>query len=178
MEIRNYTTDVAIIGGGGAALRAAIEASEKGQKVILVDKGRPGRSGATPCALWSVQAPFGPRGQDERDSPEQYFEDMVTAGRFIGDQNIVEVVAFTACDRMLDLERYGVHFKKHDDGRFYQTTSITNPVVAVQHPPVVAAAHNTNNQKKHNTTYRVSRPTRIQRRITRNTRTQFTFILI
>jgi len=52
MEIRNYTTDVAIIGGGGAALRAAIEASEKGQKVILVDKGRPGRSGATPCALW------------------------------------------------------------------------------------------------------------------------------
>ena len=34
MEIRNYSTDVAIIGGGGAALRAAIEASVKGQKVI------------------------------------------------------------------------------------------------------------------------------------------------
>jgi len=121
MEIRNYATDVAVIGGGGAALRAAIEASEKGQNVIMVDKGRPGRSGATPCALWSVQAPFGPRGQDERDSPEQFFEDMVRAGRFIGDQNLVEVVAFTACDRMLDLERYGVHFKKHEDGRFYQT---------------------------------------------------------
>jgi succinate dehydrogenase/fumarate reductase flavoprotein subunit len=121
MEIRNFSTDVAIIGGGGAALRAAIEASVKGRKVIMVDKGRPGRSGATPCALWSVQAPFGPRGEDERDSPEQFFEDMVRAGRFIGDQNIVEVVAFTACDRMLDLERYGVHFKKHDDGRFYQT---------------------------------------------------------
>ena len=100
MEIRNYATDVAIIGGGGAALRAAIEASEKGQKVILVDKGRPGRSGATPCALWSVQAPFGSRGQDERDSPEQFFEDMVRAGRFIGDQNLVEVLALppvTAC---------------------------------------------------------------------------------
>ena len=121
MEIRNYSTDVAIIGGGGAALRAAIEASEKGQSVIMVDKGRPGRSGATPCALWSIQAPFGPRGQDESDSPEQFFEDMVQAGRFIGDQNIVEVVAFTACDRILDLERYGVNFQKHDDGRFYQT---------------------------------------------------------
>ncbi|KKL65424.1 hypothetical protein LCGC14_2155110, partial [marine sediment metagenome] len=81
----------------------------------------PGRSGATPCALWSIQAPFGSRGEDERDSPEQFFEDMVRAGRFIGDQNIVEVVAFTACDRILDLERYGVKFKKHDDGRFYQT---------------------------------------------------------
>ena len=121
MEIQNFSTDIAVIGGGGAALRAAIEAAERGQNVILVDKGRPGRSGATPCALWSVQAPFGPRGEDERDSPEQFFEDMVRAGRFIGDQNIVEVVAFTACDRILDLERYGVKFKKHDDGRFYQT---------------------------------------------------------
>ena len=121
METRNYTTDVTVIGGGVAALRAAIEASDKGQNVIMVDKGRPGRSGATPCALWSVQAPFGARGQDERDSPEQFFEDMVRAGRFIGDQNIVEVVASTACDRILDLERYGVHFKKHADGRFYQT---------------------------------------------------------
>lgn len=121
MEIQNFSTDIAVIGGGGAALRAAIEASERGQNVILVDKGRPGRSGATPCALWSVQAPFGSRGEDERDSPEQFFEDMVRAGRFIGDQNIVEVVAFTACDRILDLERYGVKFKKHDDGRFYQT---------------------------------------------------------
>lgn len=121
MEIQNFSADIAVIGGGGAALRAAIEAAARGQNVIMVDKGRPGRSGATPCALWSVQAPFGPRGEDERDSPEQFFEDMVRAGRFIGDQNIVEVVASTACDRILDLERYGVKFKKHDDGRFYQT---------------------------------------------------------
>jgi hypothetical protein len=61
---------------------------------VLLDKGRPGRSGATPCALWSIQAPFGPRGRDQRDSSEQFFDDMVRAGRFIGDQNIVEVVAF------------------------------------------------------------------------------------
>ncbi len=79
------------------------------------------RSGATPCALWSIQAPFGPKGRDERDTPEQFFADMVNAGHYIGDQNIVEVVAFNACDRILDMERYGVHFKKEDDGRFYQT---------------------------------------------------------
>ncbi len=121
MEIQKLFTDVAVIGGGGAACRAAIEVAEKGLNCILVDKGRPGRSGATPCALWSIQAPFGPRGRDERDTPEQYFADMVNAGHFIGDQNIVEVVAFTACDRILDMERYGVNFKKEDDGRFYQT---------------------------------------------------------
>ncbi len=121
MKTHNYSTDIAVIGGGGAACRAAIEAASRGLDCIMVDKGRPGRSGATPCALWSIQAPFGPQGRDERDSPEQFFEDMVRAGRFIGDQNIVEIVAFTACDRILDLERYGVHFKKYDDGRFYQT---------------------------------------------------------
>ncbi|RLE09409.1 hypothetical protein DRJ04_09910 [Candidatus Aerophobetes bacterium] len=52
---------------------------------------------------------------------EQFFEDMVCAGIFIGDQNIVEVVTFTACDRILDMERYGVKFRKYEDGRFYQT---------------------------------------------------------
>ena len=115
MEVQRLNTDIAIIGGGGAACRAAIEASENGADCILVDKGRPGRSGTTPCALWSIQAPFGPRGRDERDTPQQFFEDMVKAGHFIGDQNIVEVVAFTACDRILDMERYGVHFKKEAD---------------------------------------------------------------
>lgn len=121
MDIQDFSSDVVVVGGGGAACRAAIEAAEKGLNCIMVDKGRPGRSGATPCALWSIQAPFGARGRDERDSPEAFFEDMVRAGRFIGDQNITEIVAFTACDRILDMERYGVKFKKYDDGRFYQT---------------------------------------------------------
>ena len=121
MEIKKLTTDVVVVGGGGAACRAAIEVSGKGLDCIMLDKGRPGRSGATPCALWSIQAPMGAKGRDERDTPDQFFEDMVKAGRFIGDQNITEVVAYTAVERILDMERYGVNFKKYDDGRFYQT---------------------------------------------------------
>lgn len=105
MEVQKLTTDVVVIGGGGAACRAAIEVAENGLDCIMADKGRPGRSGATPCALWSIQAPFGSRGRDERDTPEQFFADMVNGGHFIGDQNIVEIVAFNACDRILDLER-------------------------------------------------------------------------
>jgi len=121
MDVKKLNTDVVVIGGGGAACRAAIEVSGKGLNCIMVDKGRPGRSGATPCALWSIQAPMGAKGRDERDTPDQFFEDMVKAGRFIGDQNIAEVVAFDAVERILDMERYGVHFKKYDDGRFFQT---------------------------------------------------------
>ena len=47
MEMKTITTDVVVIGGGGAACRSAIEVSEKGLDCIMLDKGRPGRSGAT-----------------------------------------------------------------------------------------------------------------------------------
>ncbi len=121
-SFRKLACDVLVIGGGGAACRAAIEAAENGQRVLMLDKDIPGRSGATPCALWSIQAPMGKDGVDERDSADQYFEDMVNGGHYLGDQNIVEVVAYTAVERIYDLERYGVKFQKLDDGkRFYQT---------------------------------------------------------
>lgn len=119
--IKEIKTDVAVVGGAGAGCRAAISAAEEGVEVVVLDKGTIGRSGATPCALWSIQAPFGERGMDPRDSPEQMFKDVVVAGRYLGDQNVVEVITSTACDRVLDLEAYGVRFKKTEDGRFYQT---------------------------------------------------------
>jgi fumarate reductase (CoM/CoB) subunit A len=119
--IKEVKTDVVVVGGAGAGCRAAIAAADEGVEVVLLDKGTAGRSGATPCALWSIQAPFGERGMDSRDSPEQMFRDMVVGGRYLGDQNIVEVISHTACDRILDLESYGVKFKKTEDGRFYQT---------------------------------------------------------
>lgn len=114
-------TDVLVIGGGMAGCRAAVEAAENGADTIIVDKGIIGRFGATNCALWSIQAPFGPRGVDARDSPEQMFKDMVICGRWLGNQNVIEVICQTACDRILNLERYGVKFRKLEDGRFYQT---------------------------------------------------------
>ena len=119
--VREVKTDVVVVGGAGAGCRAAIAAAEESVDVVLLDKGTAGRSGATPCALWSIQAPFGEKGMDSRDSPDQMFRDMVIGGRYLGDQNIVEVITSTACDRILDLESYGVKFKKTEDGRFYQT---------------------------------------------------------
>jgi adenylylsulfate reductase, subunit A len=44
-EIRKIDTDVLIIGGGVAGLNAAIAAAEKGQSVLVVDKGGIARSG-------------------------------------------------------------------------------------------------------------------------------------
>ena len=43
-----YTCDVAVVGCGFAGLNAAVSAAEKGQKVLVIDKGRPGYSGLSP----------------------------------------------------------------------------------------------------------------------------------
>ena len=110
-----------VIGGGGAACRASIEASVLGRSVIMIDKDIPGKSGATPCALWSIQAPMGKDGQSTEDTPEIFFSDMVKGGHYFGDQNITEVVAYTAKERIYDMERYGVKFAYLEDGRFVQT---------------------------------------------------------
>ena len=42
--------DVLIIGGGLAACMAALEAAKRGVRVVLVDKGRLGRSGSSPTS--------------------------------------------------------------------------------------------------------------------------------
>lgn len=49
-EFKTVETDVLVIGTGAAGLRAAIEADRKNIKVVAVDKGIAGNSGATPTA--------------------------------------------------------------------------------------------------------------------------------
>jgi hypothetical protein len=46
--------DVLVVGGGIAACFAAIKAREQGAKVIMVDKGNPGRSGQSPFATGTL----------------------------------------------------------------------------------------------------------------------------
>lgn len=46
----HFECDILIIGGGMAGFFAAVQAIEKGQNVIMVDKGTVGRSGFTPWA--------------------------------------------------------------------------------------------------------------------------------
>ena len=46
MEVRKLSCDVLCVGGGIAGLMAAIEAAEKGAKVIVAEKANTERSGA------------------------------------------------------------------------------------------------------------------------------------
>jgi len=111
-------SDVLVIGGGGAGCRAAIESASRKCRVVLVSKFPVGKAGATVVAENFYVAPFGITDPD--DSPEHYFQDMVRGGSFLCEQTLARRLATEGCDRVMDLERYGVRFKKGEDGKFFQ----------------------------------------------------------
>jgi succinate dehydrogenase/fumarate reductase flavoprotein subunit len=109
----NGQTDVLVIGGGGAGLRAAIEAAREGCRVVVMNKGPIGRSGTTPMAMESFQSVCTPG-----DSEDCHFQDTVEGGRYLGDENLIGALVRDAGQRAKDLESYGVHFKRKKDGTF------------------------------------------------------------
>jgi succinate dehydrogenase/fumarate reductase flavoprotein subunit len=106
-----------IIGGGGAGVRAAIEADNQDVDVCLVSKGPVARSGLTPLAYPSYQAAFGT--SDPRDNSDVHYEDIIKIGRYLADQDLARALADESVPRVLDLERFGVKFKK-EGGKFFQ----------------------------------------------------------
>ena len=111
--------DVLIIGGGLAACMAALEASKRNMDVVLVDKGRLGRSGSSPTSGGVPQAAFAHA--DPRDSKDEHFRDTIVGGDFIPNQKIVRAIVDEVTDRVVELEEMGLHFKKTPDGKqFYQ----------------------------------------------------------
>jgi succinate dehydrogenase/fumarate reductase flavoprotein subunit len=114
-----FDCDVLIVGGGLAASMAALEAAKHGASVVLVDKGRLGRSGSSPTSGGVPQAAFGH--VDPRDNKEIHFKDTIVEGEFIPHQKIVRAIVNEVTDRVLELEEIGVPFKKlKDSGKFYQ----------------------------------------------------------
>jgi fumarate reductase (CoM/CoB) subunit A len=113
-----YETDVLVIGGGGAAARAAIEADEFDANVIMTVKGLLGRSCCTSMAETTCNAAFG--FADPEDSTEKHFEDTVIGGGYVNNQILVDIFTKEAMARVLDLERYGAIFDRSPDGKFDQ----------------------------------------------------------
>ncbi len=111
-------TDVLVVGSEGAGARAAIEVNARGKKAILATKGIFGGSGVTLMAPYSCCVAFGH--EDPRDNPEIHFEDTVMGGKFLNNQELVEVFTKESPKYILDLESYGARFEKREDNRFVQ----------------------------------------------------------
>jgi fumarate reductase (CoM/CoB) subunit A len=112
--METINTDVLVIGGGGAAVRAAIEAAGAGVKVDLVDKGEVGKSGSSPRALVGFAANFG-----KDDSDKLFFQDWLKASGNICDQNLVWGAVTRSREAVEELEAMGVKFMRNPDGSLF-----------------------------------------------------------
>ncbi len=114
-DFRKISCDVLVVGTGAAGCAAAITAAERTAKVIIANKGVFGRSGTT--CLGSVIYAAGLGHTDGRDSPEYHFLDTVIEGRYLGNQELVKILAEEAPRTVYDLERYGVAWYKRGKTR-------------------------------------------------------------
>lgn len=138
--------DVLVIGGGGAALRAALSAWKAGAKTAILCKKEVGRSGATYYSVAEVGAFNVPDGSmDPTDSPDAFYQDMVDASLEMASLPLCRILADRAEDALRDLEELsgGAVFDKID-GRFhvYQACFSTKPrshVVKNHFKPILRA---------------------------------------
>lgn len=109
--MENFSTDVLIIGGGAAALRAAVEAAALGVRVTLVDKGDFGDSGSSPRALGGFATLF-----NKDDTPKKYLADWLRASGRVADQNLVWEAITHSVENVLELEAMGMEFIRDENG--------------------------------------------------------------
>lgn len=106
-------TDVLIIGGGGAAARAAIEASKFPVKVAMVMKGK-FPSGTTPIAMGSMAAVL-----RNDDNPEIFYQDIINGGYFLNNKKLARILANESKNVYEDLKNFGTEFKTTKKGILY-----------------------------------------------------------
>jgi succinate dehydrogenase/fumarate reductase flavoprotein subunit len=115
MALKDSTTvscDILVIGGGGAGLRAAIEAREMGADVIVASKSRVGYGNNTYMSKGTFAAATG--WQNPRDNPEVHLRDAVIGGRFINDQKLLAAMTQEVGAQISFLEKCGVKFLKRE----------------------------------------------------------------
>jgi len=105
-------TDIAIVGAGGAGLRAAIAAAEADPKlkIALISKVYPMRS-------HTVAAEGGAAGVVRPDdSLENHFHDTVAGGDWLCDQDAVDYFVAHCTEEMMQLEHWGCPWSRKQDG--------------------------------------------------------------
>lgn len=118
MEIKTITSDVLIIGSGGAGARAAIEVDEGGYEPLIVSKGLSFRSGCSGMAEGGYNAVF--KAVDSEDTVEIHVYDTLKGGSYLNDPKLVDILVTESPKRLVDLENYGAIFDRQNNGKINQ----------------------------------------------------------
>jgi fumarate reductase (CoM/CoB) subunit A len=139
-RVREYITDVLIIGGGGAATAATISAHDAGARTMMAVKGQfgvPGVRGAgatsNPLAdFWTIRT-VGPKG-GLFNPPEAVHRDMLQTGLGMADPTLCGIFVEEVSDAIARLRGMGMRFQSKtlgtmpaDEGR-----GGTHGIVAIQ----------------------------------------------
>ncbi|MDN3263220.1 fumarate reductase/succinate dehydrogenase flavoprotein subunit [Streptomyces sp. CSDS2] len=109
--------DVVVVGAGGAGLRAAIEARERGARTAVICKSLFGKA-HTVMAEGGIAAAMA--NANENDSWQVHFRDTMRGGKFLNQWRMAELHAREAPERVWELETWGALFDRTRDGRISQ----------------------------------------------------------
>ena len=117
-ETHDY--DVIVIGAGGAGMRAAVEAIDKGCRTALICKSLLGKA-HTVMAEGGVAAALGNVWPE--DNWQVHFRDTMRGGKMLNNWRMAQLHAQESPDRVLELEEWGALFDRTDDGRILHTAT-------------------------------------------------------
>ncbi|MCL6736468.1 fumarate reductase/succinate dehydrogenase flavoprotein subunit [Streptomyces neyagawaensis] len=109
--------DVVVVGAGGAGLRAAIEARERGARTAVICKSLFGKA-HTVMAEGGIAAAMA--NVNSGDNWQVHFRDTMRGGKFLNQWRMAELHAREAPDRVWELETWGALFDRTKDGRISQ----------------------------------------------------------
>jgi succinate dehydrogenase / fumarate reductase flavoprotein subunit len=108
----HLTTDVLVIGSGGAGMYAAIEAARAGHDVLLADRSLIGRSGATVMAMMTVAVALGDGAPDDA---AYHLADTLAAGRGLCDERLSRLLCEEGPECIREMDDWGVGWARDGD---------------------------------------------------------------
>jgi fumarate reductase flavoprotein subunit len=115
--IAQSTTDILILGAGGAGLFAALHAYQANPnlRITVASKGLLGKSGCTRMVQGGYNVALNPG-----DSVERHFMDTIDGGKWLPDQEMAWTLVTKAIERVQELENeIGCFFDRNPDGTLH-----------------------------------------------------------
>ena len=116
--MREVSTDILILGSGGAGLFAALHAhqADPSLSITVAVKGLLGKSGCTRMVQGGYNVALA-----KEDSIERHFMDTIEGGKWLSDQELAWKLVTLAIERIRELENeLGCFFDRNADGSVHQ----------------------------------------------------------